>query len=185
MGWLRRLVEDLTNPGPQYGTRSITLTGEHVKSKAEQTIADYLTKQNITYQYEKKAKTNAILFKEDISRPDFFLPDYRVYIEYWGLLHSDDSSLSKDYQRTMKWKMAQYHKNKIKFISLYPNNLGNLDWIFRAKFRQAVGFDLPKPTGRAAGVAYCSNCGKPVRADSRFCGDCGKPISIQFLCDSI
>jgi len=154
MGWLRRLIEDLTNPQPQYGTRSTTLTGEHVRSKAERMIADYLTKQDIVYQYEKTAKTNAIILKEKISRPDFFLPDYGIYIEYWGLQHADDSIFRKDYERTMKWKMAQYHKNKIKFISLYPNNLDNLDWIFRVEFREVTGFELPKKTNNTPRSIY-------------------------------
>ncbi len=177
MTWLRRLMEDLTNHQPQYGTQSTTLTGEHVRSKAEQTIADYLTRQDIAYQYEKTAKTNAILLKEKISRPDFFLPDYGVYIEYWGLLHADDSRLRKNYERTMKWKMAQYHKNKIKFISIYPNNLDNLDRIFRAKFREVTGFDLPKKTNDTLRSSYCANCGRPVEASSKFCGNCGKRVA--------
>jgi zinc ribbon protein len=177
MGWLRRLMEELTNPQPQYGTRSTTLTGEHVRSKAEQTIADYLTKQDIAYQYEKTAKTNTLLFKENISRPDFFLPDYGVYIEYWGLLHADDSRLRKNYERTMKWKMAQYHKNNIKFVSIYPNNLDNLDWIFRTKFKEVTGFDLPRKTNNTLRSGYCSNCGKPIEASSRFCGNCGKRVA--------
>ena len=91
MGLIRRLVEDLTNPRPSYGIRSTTLTGEVVRSRAEQRIADYLTKNNIAYQYEKTAKTDAIIFKEKISRPDFFLPLYDVFIEYWGLLYSRDA----------------------------------------------------------------------------------------------
>lgn len=178
MGWLRRLIEDLTNPQPQYGTRSTTLTGEHVRSKAEQTIADYLTKQNIVYQYEKTAKTNTILFKESISRPDFFLPDYGVYIEYWGLLNADNSRLRKNYERTMKWKVAQYHENKIKFISIYPNNLDNLDWIFRAKFRELTGFDFPKKAINTMRSSYCASCGKPIQTGSRFCGNCGMQVAV-------
>jgi len=176
MGWLRRLIEDLTSPEAEYGTQSITLTGEHVRSKAEQRIADYFTTQDITYQYEKTARTNAIILKEKISRPDFFLPDYGIYIEYWGLLHADNARTRKYYERTMKWKMAQYHKNKIKFISLYPNNLDNLDWVFRAKFKQVAGFDLPKKMTNRVNRSYCSSCGKPVQTNARFCGSCGKQV---------
>jgi hypothetical protein len=47
MRFLSRLIEDLTNPPSKYGIRSITQTGEYVRSKAEQTIADYLTKRNL------------------------------------------------------------------------------------------------------------------------------------------
>jgi len=43
----------------------------------------------------------------------------------------------------MKRKMASYYENNIKFISLYPSNFDNLDWIFRRKFRDVTGFELP------------------------------------------
>ena len=74
MAWVRRLIEDLIEPESQYGIRSTTLTGERVRSRAEQMIGDYLTSQDITYKYEKPAKTNDFIFKEKISKPDFYLP---------------------------------------------------------------------------------------------------------------
>jgi len=43
----------------------------------------------------------------------------------------------------MRWKMAQYHRNNITFISIYPSNLSNLDYYFRKKFREVKGFNLP------------------------------------------
>jgi hypothetical protein len=39
--------------------------------------------------------------------------------------------------------MAIYYRNNIKFISIYPRNLDNLDWIFRKKFRKVTGFEPP------------------------------------------
>jgi len=176
MGLIRRLIEDLTSPESEYGTRSVTLTGERVRSKAEQKVADYLTSQGIPYQYEKTARTNGIILKEKISKPDFFLPDYGIYIEYWGLLHADDARTRKGYKRGMRWKTAQYRKNKIRFISLYPDNLDNLDWVFRTRFREVAGFDLPKRNGLPTS-RYCTCCGKPLKADSRFCSSCGSRIT--------
>jgi hypothetical protein len=176
MGLLRRLIEDLTSTESEYGTPSITLTGEHVRSKAEQKVADYLTSQGVSYQYEKTAKTDGLILKEKISKPDFYLRDHGIYVEYWGLLSADDKGTRKGYKRTMKWKMAQYRKNKIKFISLYPDNLDNLDWIFRTRFREVAGFDLPKRMGLLT-FRYCVKCGKPLKADSRFCGNCGLRIA--------
>ncbi len=49
-------------------------------------IADYLTRNSIAYSYEATAMTNDwFIFKSKISRPDFFLPQYKLVIEYWGL----------------------------------------------------------------------------------------------------
>jgi len=47
------------------------------------------------------------------------------------------------YVKNMKRKMAIYHQNNIKFISIYPDNLKNLDWIFRRKIKKVTGFELP------------------------------------------
>lgn len=143
-----------------------------MKSRAEQRIADYFTENGIRYVYEKGARTDALIFKQTFAHPDFYLSDYNVYVEYWGLVDT-----SKEYQRNMKWKMAQYHKNGIKFISIYPNNMENLDWTFRAKFRKTMGFDLPKPFGKGQStVRYCSSCGTPITQLARFCTKCGRTI---------
>jgi hypothetical protein len=69
-----------------------------------------------------------------------------LFVEYWGLVDSPDARLKEEYIHTMKWKMAQYYKNNIRFVSLYPSNLSNLsnlDYQFRRKFREVIGFDLP------------------------------------------
>jgi len=140
LSWLR----DIFKAPEEYGTPSVTLTGQSVRSKGERVIADYLTRRNIAYQYEAQANTNDWwIFKSRISRPDFYLTQYNLYIEYWGLVDVPDRGTRDNYVRTMRWKMAQYHSNKIQFVSIYPSNLSSLDYYFRKKFREAKGFYLP------------------------------------------
>lgn len=172
MGLLDDLAKLFAQEEKQYGTPSRTLRGEMVRSRAEQRIADYFTNTGVRYIYEWKAQTNAIIFKRTFAHPDFYLPDYNVYVEYWGLI-----AASKEYKRIMKWKMAQYHQNNIRFISLYPDNLQNLDWIFRVKFRKTVGSDLPpKFQPSPSGARFCARCGSPVASPGMFCIACGNPI---------
>jgi DNA helicase-4 len=118
------------------------LNGETVKSKGEKKIADYFHENNIRYEYETSACSKGLLFSREISKPDFYLPDFNVYVEYWGMVNTENGRKRNGYVRNMKWKMAQYYENNIKFISLYPDNLCNLDWIFRAKLREVIGRDL-------------------------------------------
>lgn len=127
----------------EYGVKSVTLRGETVKSIGEKRIADYFEKNNIAYFYEHEARGKSLFFDYKISSPDFYLPGYNVYVEYWGLVKADDSWTRENYVRNMKRKMAIYHRNNVKFISIYPDNLENLDWIFRRKFKEATGFELP------------------------------------------
>jgi len=140
LSWLNDLFEG----SEEYGTPSVTLTGQQVKSKGERIIADYFTHHGIAYYYEATAMTNDwFLFKSKISKPDFFLPQYNLVVEYWGLVDSPDGRLRNDYVRSMRWKMAQYRKNNIRFVSIYPSNIVSLDYHFRSKFREVMGFDLP------------------------------------------
>ena len=172
MGLLDDIAKLFAQEEKEYGTPSTTLRGEKVKSKAEKQIADYFANSDIRYAYEWKAQTNAVIFKRTFAHPDFYLPDYNVYVEYWGLV-----SASKDYRRIMKWKMKQYSENNIRFISIYPDNLQNLDWIFRAKFRKVVGMNLPATAEvKSSDARFCTSCGSPVVAPGRFCMKCGRTI---------
>ena len=132
-----------TKPEQTHGITSVTHNGEEVKSKAERHIANYFTSQGIRYLYEKEARSQGIMSSKHISNPDFYLLDHDVYVEYWGLVDAEDKKVRDNYVRTMKWKMSQYYDNGIKFVSIYPKNMDNLDWIFRKKFSDVTGYQLP------------------------------------------
>ncbi len=132
-----------SKPEQHYGITSITQNGEEVKSKAEKQLANYFHSQGIRYLYEKEARSKGIMSSKHISNPDFYLTDHDVYVEYWGLVDVDDEKVREKYVRTMKWKMRQYYDNGIKFVSIYPQNMDNLDWIFRKKFSEVTGYQLP------------------------------------------
>jgi hypothetical protein len=143
MGLLDDLFE-IFFPPRQYGTRSTTKLGIEVRSRAEQRIADYFDEIGLRYEYEREIKTGIWIFTEKVSSPDFYLPDYDVYVEYWGMLNVENNYDRSKYTRAMKYKMARYHDLGIKFISIYPDNMKNLDWIFRKKFKKVTGIDLPR-----------------------------------------
>lgn len=170
----------------EYGTECVTLAGQKVKSRAEKRIADYFFQNSIRYEYEKTARAHFFIFSSKISKPDFYLTDYNVYVEFWGLLDVEDKATRSRYEKEMRWKMAMYHKHKIMFISLYPSNLHNLDWIFRKKFQDVTGVVLPKyPDSRDGEIAsskmsrissvrnFCTTCGVRLAAESKFCHNCG------------
>lgn len=144
MGLLDDLLSLLFPSPKQYWTLSVTVRGDEVKSDGEKQIADFLNRNGIRYKYEQLIETGIWIFTEKLSRPDFYLLDYDVYIEYWGMVDVEDGRKRAEYVRSMKWKMRQYHELGIKFISIYPKNLRNLDWVFRTKFREVSGMELPK-----------------------------------------
>lgn len=93
------------------------------KSGKEAFIANYFDKKKIKYQYEKPLK----LGKQKL-HPDFFLPEFDVYVEYWGMWPSDF-----DYRKECNIKRKQYKEYDIPLVELYPDNLvsiNQLDWKF-------------------------------------------------------
>lgn len=89
--------------------------GHIVKSKSERDIDNYLFDNGIPHAYEK-----AYVPDSDPSssiRPDFTLPNYKgsgkdVIIEHWGF---NDNNI--EYQKSKKYKMNIYKKNKVTIIS--------------------------------------------------------------------
>lgn len=99
-----------------FGIISQAARGEIVRSKAEKQIADFLFNSNIDYEYEPILK----LGKKAV-KPDFYLSDYNCYLEYWGLLSVPD------YAEKMRQKIKLYHAYDIKVISLYQDELFDIE----------------------------------------------------------
>lgn len=175
MGFLTSFLKDLLGLKEKYGEKCTTLKGEKVKSRGEKKIADYFYQNKIKYEYEKAAKTRGLIFHEKISSPDFYLPDYNTYVEYWGLVDCRNECDRIKYVKAMRWKMAQYKKNKIKFVSIYPKNLRNFDWIFRKKFENETGVTIDNQVTKR----YCNNCGTIFTPNSQFCLKCEKKEVVE------
>ncbi len=104
-----------------------TLKGELVRSLSEKYIADFLYCYDVKYVYEKPL----VLDDEEI-KPDFYLPSYDTYVEFWGLL--EDSN----YFHSFKWKVEKYNTHKIRFIALQSEDLPVLERNFEAKLKIAL-----------------------------------------------
>ena len=117
---------------PAYGMPSVTKLGEVVRSDSERRIADYFTGNGIRYQYEKPAMNRWGLKR--ISRPDFYLPDYGVYVEYWGLVGADGGC-----EKRMARKTVLYLRSGVRVVSLYPGDLRDLGSALGSKLGRVQG----------------------------------------------
>ena len=72
-------------------------------------------------------------FRRIILTPDFFLPEYDIYVEFWGMIDNE-----KYKENIFKPKMKIYKSNLIDMISLYPRNLENLERDFHQKLLEIV-----------------------------------------------
>lgn len=90
--------------------------GTLVQSDGERRIAEWLTMRKIPYRYDERFR----IIEGMAIRPDFYLPELDVYIEYWGM----DTA---DYKIGMLKKQKLYQQEGKKLISLYPEDKDNLD----------------------------------------------------------
>ena len=120
-----------------------TIKGERVKSLEEVMIANYLYLNNVEYVYEKKypydIKDN---YRKHYS-PDFYLPEYDIYIEHFGVNEYNKApQLSpieeKKYIEGMDWKRKLHRQNNTVLVETYSyyNSQGILLQELRRKLSQ-------------------------------------------------
>ena len=102
-----------------------TLDGTLVQSDGERRIADWLAAHAIAYRYDARLR----IIEGFQIRPDFYLPEYDVYIEYWGLD-------TPRYKAGMYLKQDLYMHAGKRLISLYPADKTRLDDTLGAKLAQ-------------------------------------------------
>ena len=102
-------------------TQIVSLNGETVKSYEEMVIANFLYTNKIKYQYEHLYKFSTADATHGQYKPDFYLPDYEIYIEHFGIdqhggvpsfFSGRDGKSAKDvYNDSILWKRS-LHKTK-------------------------------------------------------------------------
>lgn len=104
-----------------------TVDAVAVQSKGEKRIGDWLAKNAIAYEYDERI-TVAGDFR---MRPDFYLPEFDVYIEYWGMN-------TPEYLENRKKKLFLYKREGKRLISLSYLDFENLEEILRLKLSRYI-----------------------------------------------
>lgn len=92
-----------------------TKDGHFVRSKAEMIIDDWLYSESIAHAYEKRLPVIEEVYS------DFYLPQGKVYIEFWGL--ENDSK----YASRKEQKKEIYKKYNLNLIELTDKEITKLD----------------------------------------------------------
>ncbi len=108
--------------------------GTLVQSDGERLIADWLAAHHIAYRYDERYR----ILSGHAIRPDFYLPELDLYLEYWGM----DTA---DYKIGMLKKQQLYQQEGKRLVSLYPADKSRLDAVLRAKLA-LFGHALPPPS---------------------------------------
>jgi len=101
-------------------------------SEGEIFIAEYLNERRIKYHFQKKIEN----LKEDDKSfrvADFYLPKYKIYIEFFGLWNATEEN-----RQNYKKKKEIYKKNNIPCIYLYPENLGIINHLLDFRIQREL-----------------------------------------------
>lgn len=105
--------------------------GTRVQSDGERLIADWLAAHNLAYRHDERFR----ILSGHAVRPDFYLPELDLHIEYCGL-DSADSRVG------ILKKQQLYQQEGKRLISLHPDDKPLLDAVLRTKLA-FFGFDVP------------------------------------------
>lgn len=135
-----------------------TINEEIVKSYGELEIANFLYQNRIRYQYEHDYAIDTRDETHTQYRPDFYLPDYDIYIEYFGIDRmgnvpaffsgKDGKSASEVYNESIEWKRKTHVENNTTMAECfaYEKNEGHLlDTLQENLLKLNVRFDPMSP----------------------------------------
>lgn len=106
-----------------------TIKEEIVKSYGEMEIANFLFQNQIKYEYESSyiVDTNDANYGQ--YHPDFYLPEYKIYIEYFGIdkngnvpkyfRGSGNKTASQRYNEGIEWKRKLHNENGTTLVECY------------------------------------------------------------------
>lgn len=98
-----------------------------VQSRGEKRIGDWLSRKRIEYVYDERYRIAG-----DVSiRPDFYLPEFDLYIEYWGMQE-------QDYLARKSEKKFLYQRAGKKLISLDWRDLENIESVLEEKLSRYI-----------------------------------------------
>ncbi len=117
---------------------NLTFLKEKVKSQQEVMIANFLFLNGITYDYEKSYKFETADRDYKQYRPDFFLPEYDIYIEHFGINRNNETRYTRDeiknkehsaeYFKQMEWKRELHNRNRTILIETYSYEFIEKNW---------------------------------------------------------
>ncbi|RLI39554.1 hypothetical protein DRO69_14140 [Candidatus Bathyarchaeota archaeon] len=97
--------------------------GHYVRTKSEAIIDNWLYNHLIVHAYERKVPIEENMYC------DFFIPQGKCYIEYWGMKE-------KQYLKRKKKKRDLYHNYKLNLIELTEKDIENIDDVLPKKLMQ-------------------------------------------------
>ena len=98
-----------------------------VQSQGERRIGDWLAKKGIAYSYDERY----MIARDTRIRPDFYLPEFDLYIEYWGMD-------TPEYMQNMQMKRILYQRAAKKLISISWRELNRVEEVLEERLSRYI-----------------------------------------------
>jgi len=139
---------DFRNPGEYYDyvrrSELRTLSGDLVKSFEELAIANFLTLNGVTFEYEGRYEVPTATAQHRQYHPDFHLPDHGIYIEHFALDREGRPPPGwRGYAEGVAWKRGIHAEHGTTLIETYS-------W----QRREGVLLDALRARIESAGVTF-------------------------------
>ena len=105
----------------------MAVDGTAVQSGGEKRIADWLAAHQIAFVYDERY----LVARDTLIRPDFYLPEFDLYIEYWGMDNPE-------YNANRQKKLWLYQRAGKKLISLSFHDITDLENVLSLKLSRYI-----------------------------------------------
>ena len=105
-----------------------SLTGERMRSQAEVKLADWMTLNGIRWEYEVEYPHSHNDPTRRVYKPDFYLPDAKVWLELWALDLNGNCAPTIDaakYRSQMEWKRGYHRKHNTELVEVFQDHVWN------------------------------------------------------------
>ncbi len=128
-----------------------SLKQERMKSLEEVMLANFLFLHGVNYEYEKKYPHTSGIASKRGYYPDFYLPDYDIYIEHFGVTEDFrapwlDFDAENKYLAGIQWKRSVHKKNKTVLLETYSYMVSRgtfFDELDKMLSQYGVRYNLP------------------------------------------
>ncbi|USD62901.1 glycerol kinase [Vibrio sp. SCSIO 43140] len=107
----------------KFAAKHRTLDGHYVQSKGELLIDNWLYMAGVVHAYQRQ-----LPIEQDVVS-DFYLPQGKLYLQYWG---SDNGPIDS---KTIESTRALYEEHDLPLIEVFPEDIDNLDSVLPKKLK--------------------------------------------------
>ena len=121
------------------------LNGDLVRSYEEVLVSNFLTEHGVKFQYERPYEERTADRKHQQYRPDFYLPEYDIYIEHFALdRQGKPPEMWGDYSESIEWKRQLHRDSDTTLIESHSWEVSDIQFDALRQKLEAHGIEMER-----------------------------------------